>query len=105
MSIYGPNFTIESTSIYPKPKTITSSGRIRRQDMGRITPLINLSNELSFKMFWIGGGHYQPFYEFDQDSADREVVGDCQIFAKRTNDKIEKFYSITSDVKKSTTLS
>ena len=46
MSIYGPNFTLESMSVYPKSKTISLSGRIRRRDMGGAIPLINLSDDI-----------------------------------------------------------
>ena len=40
MSIYSPNFTMESMSeiVSSKPKTISLSGRIIRQDIGRLTP-------------------------------------------------------------------
>ena len=39
MSIYGPNFTMKSMSVYSKPKTISLSGRISHQDMGGVIPL------------------------------------------------------------------
>ena len=83
MSIYGPNFTLESMSVYHKPKTISLSGRIRRRDMGGAIPLINLSHDISLKIFWIGGGNYQPCFEFDEDPTHSEVIDSCFIFAER----------------------
>ena len=55
MSIYGPNFYIESMSdvVSSEPKTFSTSGFIDRQDMTTIIPLINVSSDIPFKLFWI----------------------------------------------------
>ena len=49
-----------------EPKTFSSSRFIDRQDMATIIPLINLSSDIPFKLFWIPS-YYQPFFEFSQD--------------------------------------
>ena len=63
MSIYGPNFTMKSMTEKSPIQTISKSGRIDRQNMVGIK-LIDLSKDISFKMYWIGGGHYQLFFKF-----------------------------------------
>ena len=63
MSIYEPN--LESMSETSSTDTISVSGRIDRQDMAGIK-LMDLSKDISFKMFWLGGGIYQPFFEFTE---------------------------------------
>ena len=61
MSIYGPNFTSKSmdVAVSSEPKTFSSSGVINRQDMATIIPLIHLSSDISFKLFWMPS-YYQP---------------------------------------------
>ena len=50
MSIYGPNFTMESMKNLihgsSEPKTFSYSGVIDRQDMATTIPLINLSSDI-----------------------------------------------------------
>ena len=53
MSIYGPNFTMESMNepISPKRKTISLNRCISRQGMGGITTLLDLMNDISLVTF------------------------------------------------------
>ena len=51
--------------------------------MGTIIPLINLTNDIPLKIFWIPG-YYQPFFEFTVDPRQHPLVIDtCFLFAKR----------------------
>ena len=97
MSIYGPNFTTESMSddVSSQPKTISFSGFINRQDIGTIIPLINLTNDISFKLFWMPS-YYQPFFEFSVEPRQQLLFIDtCFIFAKRIMGRINS-YSIAN---------
>ena len=84
MIIYGPNFTMESMSETSSINTISKSGRIgERQDMAG-TKLIDLSKDISYKMFWIGGGIYQPIFEFTETGQHQQnIIDTCFIYAKR----------------------
>ena len=102
MSIYGHNFSIESMSginVSSEPKTFSFSGFIDRQNMATIIPLINFSNDIPFKLFWIPS-YYQPFFEFSVELRQQVLCIDtCFIFAKRILGR-NNSYSIANKLKK-----
>ena len=63
MSIYGPDYKRGSMTdvVSSEPKTFSSRGFIDRQNMATIIPLINSSNDIPFKLFWMPS-YYQPFF-------------------------------------------
>ena len=45
---------------------------------------MDLFKDISLKMFWIGGGIYQPFFEFTETGQrQQDVINNCYIYAKR----------------------
>ena len=100
MSIYGPNFTMESMNeiASSEPKTVSLSGLIKREDMGEIIPLINLSNDISFKIFWLGS-YYQPFGQFSVEPRQQLLfIDSCFIFTKRIMGR-NSSYSVAGKLK------
>ena len=74
-------------------KTISASGRIHRQDMVG-NKLMDLFKDISLNMFWIGGGIYQPFFEFTETGQrQHDVINNCYIYAKRINGRNNSFQS------------
>ena len=103
MSIYGPNFSIESMSdvdVSSTPKTFSFSGFIDRQNMATIIPLIHLSNYIPFKKNWMPS-YYQPFFDFSVEPRQQLLFIDtCFIFAKRILGR-NNSYSIANKLKNS----
>ena len=61
--------------------------------------LIDLSRDISLKMFWIGGGVYQPLHEFTETGQRlQNIIDTCYIFAKRIRGR-NTFYTVATKLK------
>ena len=65
------------------------SGRIARQEMGGLTPLLNLMNDISLRLVWIGAGYCQPFFELSDDQPTIVAQLSIAVFSLRKESGIE----------------